>query len=40
MSRINGFQAQRLNRNLTIQETAQLSGVSPYTIRCCEEGRL
>ena len=40
MSRINGFQAQRLNRNLTIQETAQLSGVSAYTIRCCEEGRL
>lgn len=39
MSTVNGFRRRRLSRGLTIRETAQLSGLSPYLIRRCEEGR-
>lgn len=40
MNRIIGFRAHRLERNLTIQEVAEMSEVSLYTVRCCEEGRV
>ncbi len=35
---MNGFRARRLALGLTMEETAKKSGLSPYTIRCCEEG--
>lgn len=33
-----GFRTRRLALGWTIQQTSALSGVSPYIIRCCEEG--
>ena len=33
-----GFRARRLALGWTIRQTAERSGVSPYIIRCCEEG--
>lgn len=38
MNTVNGFRHQRLSRGLTMQQVAQLSGVSAYIIRCCEDG--
>lgn len=35
-----GFRTRRLALGWTIQQTSQLSSVSPYIIRCCEEGDL
>ncbi len=35
---MNGFRARRLALGLTMEETAEKSGLSPYIIRCCEEG--
>lgn len=39
MSAVNGFRARRLSRGLTMQQLAEESGVSAYTVRCCEEGK-
>lgn len=33
-----GFRTRRLALGWTIQQTSQLSSVSPYIIRCCEAG--
>lgn len=38
MSIVNGFRAQRLSRGLTMQQLSDLSGLSLYLIRRCEEG--
>ena len=38
MSAVNGFRRQRLSRGLTMRQVSDLSGVSPYIIRCCEDG--
>ncbi|MGM9607420.1 MAG: helix-turn-helix domain-containing protein [Oscillospiraceae bacterium] len=40
MSTVNGFRHQRLSRGLTMQQMSDLSGVSAYIIRCCEEGNV
>lgn len=39
MSVVNGFRAQRLSRGLTRQKLSDLSGLSLYLIRRCEEGQ-
>ena len=39
MSLINGFRAQRLALGLTMQELSDLSGLSLYLIRRCEDGQ-
>lgn len=38
MSLVNGFRARRLALGLTMQELSDLSGLSLYLIRRCEEG--
>ena len=40
MTAINGFRARRLECGLSIQQLADLSHLSPYTIRQCERGVL
>lgn len=40
MNTVNGFRHQRLSRGLTMQQVSDLSGVSAYIIRCCEEGNV
>lgn len=35
-----GFRARRLTLGWTINQTSELSGISPYIIRCCEDGNL
>lgn len=37
---VSGFRIHRLRQNLTIQKTAEQSGLSVYAVRACEDGNV